>query len=176
MGLGSDQKHFNPRAHAGRDGALDDTLAFESISIHAPTRGATSGNLRLCGGYTDFNPRAHAGRDLGPGRPPLNIRYFNPRAHAGRDDLDDPPLDPVNHFNPRAHAGRDRTGQSARVPDSAFQSTRPRGARLMAEGRDLAYIECISIHAPTRGATGSAGGLDVLLLQISIHAPTRGAT
>ena len=33
----------------------------------------------------------------------------------------------------------------------------------------------ISIHAPTRGATGEAGREAVLPL-ISIHAPTRGAT
>ena len=77
---------FNPRAHAGRDSMIGNMKGkvkmFQStrprgarlqataspflvvnVSIHAPTRGATSigrtGKRKLRG----FNPRAHAGRD-----------------------------------------------------------------------------------------------------------------
>ncbi len=32
---------FNPRAHAGRDSEERGPLALEAVSIHAPTRGAT---------------------------------------------------------------------------------------------------------------------------------------
>ena len=56
-----------------------------------------------------------------------------------------------NNFNPRSHEGSDY-----------WLGKRP----------DCSHI---SIHAPTRGATGYCVG-DVISLYISIHAPTRGAT
>ena len=55
-----------------------------------------------------------------------------------------------------------------------FQSTLPRGERPYTFS-NFSYIRKISIHAPTRGATG----VNVIVgdfLRISIHAPTRGAT
>ena len=55
-----------------------------------------------------------------------------------------------------------------------FQSTLPRGERLC-WCSVLPCRDCISIHAPTRGATLSdlpRSGMST----ISIHAPTRGAT
>ena len=55
-----------------------------------------------------------------------------------------------------------------------FQSTLPRGERPKRSMRSLCHLS-ISIHAPTRGATILAyflGGQN----EISIHAPTRGAT
>ncbi len=54
-----------------------------------------------------------------------------------------------------------------------FQSTRPRGARLLAGVKQLSLV--VSIHAPTRGATPVAGVAGVPTT-VSIHAPTRGAT
>ena len=77
----------------------------------------------------------------------------------------------------------------------SFQSTRPRGARLLRlptatspynfnprahEGRDAGGLVedkkmAISIHAPTRGAT-NVSRLRRVRYAISIHAPTRGAT
>ena len=77
-----------------------------------------------------------------------------------------------------------------------FQSTLPRGERLggvknvitgktdfnprSREGSDAALKlirdnEIISIHAPARGATSTAGS-DQDAIWISIHAPARGAT
>ena len=55
-----------------------------------------------------------------------------------------------------------------------FQSTRPRGARLLVLGQACDII-AVSIHAPTRGATMVGGDVFDGLL-VSIHAPTRGAT
>ena len=55
-----------------------------------------------------------------------------------------------------------------------FQSTHPHGVRL--QTYKLAPLSSdVSIHAPTRGATGSKGSADTALA-VSIHAPTRGAT
>ena len=102
---------------------------------------------------TCFNPRAHVGRD------PVFLRStslslsFNPRAHVGRDSSVCGAALPSWSFNPRAHVGRDhldvrlpfvRCRVSIHAPTwgatpeilgrgrhNVFQSTRPRGARLM---------------------------------------------
>src|SRR5438270_603292 len=55
-----------------------------------------------------------------------------------------------------------------------FQSTRPRGARHR-RGTAVHADLCVSIHAPTRGATVHAAR-ERLCVVVSIHAPTRGAT
>ena len=55
-----------------------------------------------------------------------------------------------------------------------FQSTLPRGERQINTLYRL-YTNCISIHAPTRGATNYNAQVEIYR-EISIHAPTRGAT
>ena len=55
-----------------------------------------------------------------------------------------------------------------------FQSTRPRGARLVI-GAHIFLSLCVSIHAPTRGATWHRRPF-IHARVVSIHAPTRGAT
>ena len=144
------------------------------ISIHAPTRGATSAVLLLPVATSNFNPRSHEGSDQTSTQSILTILYFNPRSHEGSD------------IRPK----RDRKC------GCIFQSTLPRGERPKAIGVDVSKI--ISIHAPTRGATSrrfhpskkrnyfnprSHEGSDKAIscknkrkCKISIHAPTRGAT
>ena len=164
---------FNPRAHAGRDNPFNIRYNPNNVSIHAPTRGATSlcqkqNLILIC-----FNPRAHAGRDI------ILIIIFNflyyVSIHA--------PTRGATVVKPLADA------------QIQFQSTRPRGARLVRSktskaadsfnprahaGRDLKryrefLINRVSIHAPTRGATSASTSLDSAEV-VSIHAPTRGAT
>ncbi len=100
------------------------------------------------------------------------------------------------NFNPRSHAGSDDSGCPRITPANKFQSTLPRGERLVHQ-RAWRRARAISIHAPTRGATWSwssctqtftnfnprsHAGSDTLPMRwfagrpISIHAPTRGAT
>ncbi len=56
-----------------------------------------------------------------------------------------------------------------------FQSTRPRGARLV--GPSISGVEkTVSIHAPARGATPGGAGWRRAPAPVSIHAPARGAT
>ena len=55
--------NFNPRTHTGCDYEAEDQKQSKTISIHAPTRGATS----VCFCYEIVN------------------RYFNPRTHTGCD-------------------------------------------------------------------------------------------
>ena len=59
-------------------------------------------------------------------------------------------------FNPRAHAGRDLQKCRCSLRSAKFQSTRPRGARRTARERGWKG-HAVSIHAPTRGATGVDG-------------------
>ena len=57
---------------------------------------------------------------------------------------------------------------------SMFQSTRPRGARLVACNA-LSTLLVVSIHAPARGATLKPNNAGIIIY-VSIHAPARGAT
>ena len=54
---------FNPRSHEGSDNLFHFVSPNCSISIHAPTRGATSYTGGYGGSVTDFNPRSHEGSD-----------------------------------------------------------------------------------------------------------------
>ena len=79
------------------------------------------------------------------------------------------------YFNPRSHKGSDyNCRHSFGSGDGVFQSTLPQGERHLTFKIKPA-ISCISIHAPTRGATEWLGE-QFISDAISIHAPTRGAT
>jgi len=54
---------FNPRAHTGRDGLRSIIKHTRFVSIHAPTRGATTPTGGVTSVNMSFNPRAHTGRD-----------------------------------------------------------------------------------------------------------------
>ena len=144
---------FNPRPHAGGDevrralllAAIDlfqstpprggrpppgPTCGFEyPVSIHAPTRGATS---RIEPGHKAqrcFNPRPHAGGDIDRLQCLLGKISFNPRPHAG-GDLSCPTCSGSGaSFNPRPHAGGDNNRPGIHTRPRRFQSTPPRGGR-----------------------------------------------
>ena len=124
----------------------------ECISIHAPTRGATSqaGRNGRCGIFqstlprgerhkwiakktkaTNFNPRSHEGSDLTSLSSSMSEYDFNPRSHEGSDCNSNKKTEVRTYFNPRSHEGSDE----AILP--------------------LAEFYTISIHAPTRGATSA---------------------
>ena len=66
------------------------------------------------------------------------------------------------------------TGSYDKEWRSVFQSTRPRGARLLLID-ELNQLTKVSIHAPARGAT-VATERQFTFKDVSIHAPARGAT
>ena len=80
--------YFNPRSHEGSDGNMLLQLLSTVISIHAPTRGATSAVLLLPVATSNFNPRSHEGSDQTSTQSILTILYFNPRSHEGSDLAD----------------------------------------------------------------------------------------
>ena len=121
---------FNPRAREGRDDErMISRQDFRKVSIHAPARGAT---LLSASYWWLFWVSIHAparGATVIAVCDTTTCRGFNPRAREGRDA-------PANDITARGtgvsiHApARGATGVSASVGiSSAFQSTRPRGAR-----------------------------------------------
>ena len=121
------------------------------ISIHAPTRGATSVFRCMTSSNGYFNPRSHEGSDS-----PLSVAWlllvnFNPRSHEGSDEdaakaaeklkisIHAPtrgattraliPHSPIINFNPRSHEGSDWNHAEGRSSHGRFQSTLPRGER-----------------------------------------------
>ena len=125
---------------------------IQSISIHAPTRGATISNGLCDGFYAIFQSTL-------------------PREERQVADLS---LVSVNDFNPRSHERSDLSKLPLSGRTRAFQSTLPREERPC-EPIEFLKRYCISIHAPTRGATVN-GNTNLCTIFISIHAPTRGAT
>ena len=78
------------------------------------------------------------------------------------------------NFNPRSYKRSDVKKVYRCIMFSLFQSTLLQEERLLSRLGSTTLIK-ISIHAPTRGATGcNISGNNISL--ISIHAPTRGAT
>ena len=142
---------FNSRAHGGRD--LNKLLGQRrrgTVSIHAPTGGATINSLRQA-----FQVQFQFTRPRGA-RPAISLTVWV-----------------IGCFNSRAHGGRDFILSPGSM-SSTFQFTRPRGARLTLRAKQAQEI-AVSIHAPTGGAT-LVGGAAAAAFGVSIHAPTGGAT
>ena len=81
---------------------------------------------------------------------------------------------PGRCFNPRSREGSDASKGRQRHRRRTFQSTLPRGERLLMLSL-VASILSVSIHAPARGATRNVDGY-WRVDDVSIHAPARGAT
>ena len=99
---------FNPRAHTGCDTICSTYNYCNSVSIHAPTRGATLTWMMF-------------GRWCIPG--------FNPRTHTGCDTVKHTTRTETKSFNPRTHTGCDPTPYERSYHDTMFQSTHPHGVR-----------------------------------------------
>ena len=145
-----------------------------TVSIHAPTRGATFANFISKPTFKFQSTHPHGVRHESTLRIFTRLR-FNPRTHTGCDYFCG-----INYY---------RYVQ--------FQSTHPHGVRLRLIFCHPPYMR-VSIHAPTRGATilppvlsarasscfnpRTHTGCDLPVGRVripggvSIHAPTRGAT
>ena len=169
------------------------------ISIHAPTRGATIipawGNsvkvqfqftplregrltaLRFNGTMPNrfqFTPLREGRRGLGA-HPQRNTSDFNSRPYARGDrHTGHSGAHRSHNFNSRPYARGDRFKTKWNPGGRIFQFTPLREGRQEITGV-AERSRRISIHAPTRGATGTIHAIDIVNT-ISIHAPTRGAT
>ena len=147
------------------------------ISIHAPTRGATSSSKV---GYASENISIHAptrGATLiSASRLPYHLN-FNPRSYKRSDDeiIRNQFIEDISIHAPTR--GATLKVFTLRI-NTLFQSTllqEEPGEILSRLCRQSSQAAEISIHAPTRGATVEVEYPHVLN-GISIHAPTRGAT
>ena len=189
---------FNPRARVGRDQPRAVHRRATEVSIHAPAWGATreAGAQRAApAAFQSTRPR---GARLDVLCCPARAAEVSIHAPAwGATPICLGAADAQSGFNPRARVGRDSIGIVVRKSNTLFQSTRPRGARLLS----AAAAKCprhVSIHAPAWGATVTdvAPAASVSMFQstrprgarpnrlnkpvrdlrVSIHAPAWGAT
>ena len=84
---------------------------MESVSIHAPTRGATAALVAGGASVMFQSTRPRGARRVGRRNRGGYAWCFNPRAHAGRDSMERDGKDVGTSFNPRAHAGRDNNNK-----------------------------------------------------------------
>ncbi len=169
---------------------------ISTVSSHAPARGAT-GVVRPRAGVPEcFKPRARTGRDIDDSHLFCNAGGFKPRARTGRDEqlhlfvfwqlgfkprartgrdniCSERPSGQIC-FKPRARTGRDKNGRYVLGITNTFQATRPHGARRTLKAVH-SHIDCVSSHAPARGATRTDRP-SLVCLAVSSHAPARGAT
>ena len=144
---------FNPRAREGRDDSRVTSISFLTKFQSTRPRGArraTDVMKEIVEPFQSTRPRGARQMRLCP--------------CAGARPC----------FNPRTHEGRDLAIRTSPSCVRTFQSTRPRGARRSPVTSHV-RPQLVSIHAPTRGATGGAQGREDGG-GVSIHAPTRGAT
>ena len=166
------------------------------ISIHAPTKGATSLSLSglFCFSISIHAPTKGATQGAGLREPPFLFQSTLPRRERPENkDMEAPNIKisihaptkgatiyfllfriKTAHFNPRSHEGSDPLFLYSCRNIFRFQSTLPRRERLTTESVDSQH-STISIHAPTKGATKFIIYI-VYEFLISIHAPTKGAT
>ena len=167
-----------------------------SISIHAPTWGATRPSMTTHSNAY-FNPRSHMGSDLyGPEHSleekgiSIHAPTWGATQHSIIGTIKKSFQSTLPHgerlicavmrpqkfayFNPRSHMGSDIANATMPTGPSIFQSTLPHGERPHPSMPNLC-LDRISIHAPTWGATWRIGETAGRYM-ISIHAPTWGAT
>ena len=145
-------ENFNPRSREGSDRESIGWEALNTISIHAPARGATPSRF-----HEEYSP------------------YISIHAPArGATHVHVPVL---SAYEISIHApARGATMASVKSPHTAVPISIHAPARGATEDvLGSVYMEGISIHAPARGAT-SFNSSPTSSISISIHAPARGAT
>ena len=169
------------------------------VSIHAPTRGATSVRRTLGRVYmlVSIHAPTRGATPIAGEIPSVLLEFQSTHPHGVRPDCRDreqqgrcvsihaptrgaTSIRPISHYVILVSIHAPTRGATFKTGKTwpyllQFQSTHPHGVRpafLCAE-----WVSCaVSIHAPTRGATlpGAVPGL--MGPRVSIHAPTRGAT
>ena len=134
---------------------IDETLrqAVQTVSIHAPTWGATHRCLYI-GGISKFQSTLPHGERPRQSFPIwYSFRSFNPRSHMGSDGCQHILIVNGHRFNPRSHMGSDTPHAGLPRPISSFN---PRSHMGSDRGKSTTqYTVIVSIHAPTWGATSA---------------------
>ena len=165
---------FNPRTHTGCDGFVQGNGKFDFVSIHAPTRGATSFGTREASSSVSFNPRTHTGCDRICASSLATISGFNPRTHTGCDLGYGPRYYDYKTFQSTHPHGVRQTGFSIIRHTREFQSTHPHGVRHVRTILFASRAKFQSTHP--HGVRPDPARRTQTPKAVSIHAPTRGAT
>ena len=167
---------FNSRARMGRDNAgLDGNGRADEVSIHAPAWGATFGAVASFADDVMFQfTRPHGARQPGPTSylAPTNVSIHAPAWGATNGANNYSTGQKVSIHAPAWGA---TTPSRNPRPGSAFQFTRPHGARHHSL-RASFVSQMVSIHAPAWGATVARQAVERRERGVSIHAPAWGAT
>ena len=145
-------QHFNPRSHERSDGAFKQMLVDYYISIHAPTRGATSEQDDKEAHTKGFQSTLPREERLYTSKQQHSITIIS--IHAPTRGATLVWLYAWNLPSISIHAptrGATLICRKRQKKDG-FQSTLPREERLE-QSTDTLDALIISIHAPTRGAT-----------------------
>ena len=194
-----EKRDFNPRTREGCDGYSQNSDVAAIIFQSTHPRGVRRLVLPLlCQKEFDFNPRTREGCDIChnffhdfcivfQSTHPRGVRQTERREillsliisiHAPARGATYGFSNGAKFyfdFNPRTREGCDFASKSNFPSSGEFQSTHPRGVRLLA-CPPTALNLYISIHAPARGATCNIAAKALKRPKISIHAPARGAT
>ena len=166
---------FNPRSHERSDRKGFYIYMDNSISIHAPTRGATrpcSEWFQTFSGFQSTLPREE--RLISQNSRSHAVVFQSTLPREERQERAEHERDALKKISIHAPTrGATFSLDKPKHKTILFQSTLPREERLNTSFI-LGYIK-ISIHAPTRGATITVCVIK-FIRGISIHAPTRGAT
>ena len=142
-------------------------------TIHAPTRGATCRLDLEWSLFLYFNPRSYKRSDY---TAMWQVRYcqnFNPRSYKRSDEERWWQSPRLKTFNPRSYKRSDVMPATTVQRPDAFN---PRSYKRSDSVNLATHVcSCLSIHAPTRGATRQLTSSEKKFY-LSIHAPTRGAT
>ena len=138
----------------GRDlHAVEDVGLWISVSIHAPTWGATSSIILFRS----------------------SVKFQSTRPRGARPNQQSEHNQQYQSFNPRAHVGRDPNFGTMCYWDTKFQSTRPRGARRSTFEHSRVNTTSFNPRAHVGRDAHQRVACDVVMW-VSIHAPTWGAT
>ena len=95
--------------HGVRHIVANELAQMRSVSIHAPTRGATSTRKTFSDGEWFQSTHPHGVRLSISNSIDTKITCFNPRTHTGCDNLRSEITKSMSRFNPRTHTGCDQT-------------------------------------------------------------------
>ena len=142
---------FKPCSHEGSDPQKWYKNNSQRVSIHVPIMGATTEIAQIC---PLVRVSIHAPTKGALMSPTLRISCsFNPSSHEGSDTARYWQESTRCCFNPRSHEGSDFIPITDHKFVCQFQSTLPRRERRR-ESPDSGRPIMVSIHAPTKGATG----------------------
>ena len=148
------------------------------VSIHAPAWGATVRSRIGLGQVAAFQSTHPRGVRLLEGHVPADTQAVV-SIHApawGATSCRRCSSSYDFRFNPRTRVGCDAITFSPSTASCMFQSTHPRGVRLVSQRPKGGQCIRVSIHAPAWGATVTVPKVRITLNVVSIHAPAWGAT